>query len=65
MIAFRYKNRSVFIHGFAKSEKDNISDKELDVMKEIASLWLNLDEKMLTLALKEGKLEEIKYEKKT
>lgn len=64
LIAFRLKKRAIFIFGFAKNEKDNIDDNELDTIKEIASMWINLDEKMIKLALKEGKLEEVKYEKK-
>ena len=39
LIAVRLKKRYVFMDGFAKNEKDNISDDELSVMKK---LWISL-----------------------
>jgi hypothetical protein len=33
LIAFRSSHRSVFLYGFAKSERDNVSDRELDDLK--------------------------------
>lgn len=65
LIAVRLKKRYVFMDGFAKNEKDNIEDEELDALKEYGSVWLNADEDRIKTSLKEGKLEEIKYEKKT
>lgn len=53
------------MHGFAKNEKDNIENDELDVLKSFGLAWLNADEKIIKISLKEGKLEEIDYEKKT
>ncbi len=64
LIAVRLKKRYVFMHGFAKNEKDNIENDELDVLKMYGSAWLNADEKIIKISLKEGKLEEIQYEKK-
>ncbi len=34
--------------GFAKNEKDNITDDELIVMKRYGSAWLNADEKIIS-----------------
>lgn len=65
LIAVRLKKRYVFMDGFAKNEKDNISDDELIVLKKYGSAWLNADEKTITLALKMDKLIEVKYEKET
>jgi hypothetical protein len=65
LIAVRLKKRYVFITGFAKNEKDNLSDDELETMKDIASGWLNANEKQMKFALIEGELKEIKHEKKT
>lgn len=64
LIAVRLKKRYVFMDGFAKNEKDNISDDELIVMKEYGSAWLKADEKIIEAALKTDKLVEVKYEKK-
>lgn len=65
LIAVRLKTRYVFMDGFAKNEKDNIDEDELDALREYGSAWLNAGEEKIKLSLKEGKLEEIKYEKKT
>jgi len=62
LIAVRLKKRYVFMDGFAKNEKDNISDDELIVIKEYGSALLNAGEKSIELALKTGKLLEVKYE---
>jgi hypothetical protein len=65
LIAVRLKKRYVFMNGFAKNEKDNIEDDELDALKVYGSAWLNADDERIKTSLKECKLEEIKYEKKT
>lgn len=65
LIAVRLRTRYVFMDGFAKNEKDNIEDDELYALKMYGSAWLNADEKSIVISLKEGKLVEIKYEKKT
>ncbi len=65
LIAVRLKKRYVFMDGFAKNEKDNISEDELIVMKTYGSAWLNADDKIIASAIKMDKLIEVKYEKKT
>lgn len=64
LIAVRLKKRYVFMDGFAKSEKENINDDELDAIKTYGLSWLNADENSIKSALKDGKLLEVKYEKK-
>ena len=64
LIAARLKKRYVFMDGFAKNEKSNISDDELMVLKVYGSAWLNADEKIIESALKTDKLIEVNYEKK-
>ena len=65
LIAVRWKKRYVFMTGFAKNEKENLSDDELETAKDIASGWLKADASQIKCALKEGELKEIKNEKKT
>ncbi len=65
LIAVRLKKRYVFITGFAKNEKDNLSDDELETAKDIASGWLNADENQIKFSLIEGELKEVKHEKKS
>jgi len=64
VIAFISKKRSFFLHGFSKNDKDNLSDDELEMMKRLASHWLNYSETNIRVALKEGELQEVKNEKK-
>lgn len=65
LIAARLKKRYIFITGFAKNEKDNLSTDELETVKDIASGWLNADVNQIKVSLVEGELKEIKHEKKS
>ncbi len=65
LVAARLKKRYVFILGFAKNEKDNLSEDELETAKDIACSWLNADAKQINFSLTEGELKEIKHEKKS
>jgi hypothetical protein len=40
VIAYRASQRSVFLYGFAKNERDNVDDRELDDLKKLARLYL-------------------------
>jgi hypothetical protein len=59
LIAYRAKNRSVFLFGFAKSAKAKVDDDELETAQEIARLWLEADGKALAKALAEGVIQEV------
>jgi hypothetical protein len=59
IVALRTEKRAVFLYGFAKSEKDNIGDDDLKTLKEIATAWLEADEKKIKMALADGLLTEI------
>jgi hypothetical protein len=65
LIAARLKKRYVFIIGFVKNEKDNLSDDELETAKDIAYGWLNANMNQINFSLIEGELKEIKHEKKS
>ena len=54
LLAYRSGNRTVFLYGFAKNERDNIDDGELTKLKEIAAGWLNADSDHIEAAIKEG-----------
>lgn len=64
IIAVRLKKRYVFVTGFAKNEKDNLNDDELETAKDIAYGWLKADVNQIKFSLIEGGLKEIKHEKK-
>ena len=59
LLAFRDKERTIFVYGFAKSDRDNIDDQELAVLREVSASWLAADAKMLGLALAQGLLIEV------
>jgi hypothetical protein len=63
LMAFRPDERTVFVFGFAKSERENIDDNELAVVREVAASWLAADAKKIENALAEGLLIEVKNEK--
>ena len=42
LIAFRPSDRAVFMLGFAKSDRDNITPDELESLKRAAALWFSL-----------------------
>jgi hypothetical protein len=65
LIAARLKKRYVFMIGFAKNEKDNLSEDELETAKDIAYGWLNANTNQINFSLIEGELKEIKHEKKS
>jgi hypothetical protein len=46
-MAFSAKARTVFVYGFAKSERDNIGSDELDFWRRVASAFLSMDETRL------------------
>jgi hypothetical protein len=59
VIAYRTAQRSVFLYGFAKSERDNIDDRELDELKKLAKLYLGYSEVQIAAALDGAELREV------
>lgn len=56
LVAFRQGDKAFFIYGFAKNERDNISGKELKVLKILAGELLSYTNSALIKALKAGEL---------
>lgn len=61
LLAFKTTSRSVFLYGFEKNVRANISKQELSALKELAKLYLKMPELDINKALKTGQLKEIKY----
>ena len=59
LIAFKQGDKAFFIHGFAKNERTNVSDKELRALKSLAKELLNYTAPALAKATKAGELIEI------
>lgn len=64
LIAYRSNERAVFLHGFAKNERGNIEDDELESLKELAKAWLKASDQELNRSLSNGLLQEVDYGKK-
>jgi hypothetical protein len=65
LIVFRAGKRAIFVHGFAKNEKENIEKDELVALKRLAAELLAYDDKTLARVLASGVLVEVKCDEKT
>ena len=63
LIAYRFGDRSVFLYGFAKNQRENIEEDELATLREIAAGWLEADDKGLNKGVEKGILQEVQYGK--
>lgn len=59
IVAFKQNNRVIFMYGFAKSERDNISNKEEIVYKKLAKYYLEIADNKLDFLVKNGELFEV------
>jgi hypothetical protein len=62
LIAYQAKRRSVFLFGFAKSERGNVEDDELATLRDIAKGWFAADAKALAHAAADGLIQEVQYD---
>jgi hypothetical protein len=62
LVAYRMKDRSIFLYCFAKNERENIDNDELTTLQEIAEGWLNAGREDLERAVERGVLQEVHYE---
>lgn len=59
LVATNKGSRWFFVFGFAKNERDNISDEELEGLRDLASSLLALTTSRLDAAVTDGTLQEI------
>lgn len=52
----------MFVYGFPKSAKANLSAGELDVYQRLAQVYLSLSDADMAKALRAGELEEVNYD---
>jgi hypothetical protein len=62
LVATKLADRWYFILGFGKSERDNIDQDELKILREYAKDLLELNEKQLREAIDQGKIFEVNHE---
>lgn len=61
LVAYRAETRAVFLYGFAKSERENITDDELLSLREIAAGFLGASDEGIGHAVEDGTLQEVAY----
>ena len=59
IVFFKSEFRTFFVYGFAKSDRDNINERELKVFKANAKTYLALTEEQIEAWLKRGTLKEV------
>lgn len=59
IMAYRSKTMCVFMYCFAKSDKENLDDNEVAEYRHAASIYLELGDAEIEIALKSNKLEEV------
>jgi hypothetical protein len=65
IVAYRAKNRAVFLLGFAKNEQENIEPDELVFLRGLAENWLAADTARIREEAEAGNLQEIEDGKET
>ena len=65
LVATNKGNRWFFVFGFEKNDRANISDDELEGLKELAAHLLDRTPHQLGVAVKDGALQEICHDKET
>lgn len=64
LIVFKAAARSIFVHGFAKNEKDNIAKDELIALKKLAVELLAYDQRAIVRTVASGILVEVNCDEK-
>jgi hypothetical protein len=62
IVAYHARDRLVFLHVFAKSEKGNISGKELRALQELGTLYMEYSSDRITELVCTGTLVEIGFD---
>ena len=60
IVAYRTREMSVFLYGFAKNERDNVSADELKDLRKAARFYFGLTREDLLTAVNAGRLMEIR-----
>lgn len=60
LLAFKLNDKAFFMYGFAKSQQNNITDKELKALKLLAAKLLAYDSRQLAIAIAAQELYEVR-----
>jgi len=64
IICFKKNDRAIFVHGYAKNEKGNVSKKELTAFRRVAEILLALSFDQIAHSVKTGTFIEVKDNEK-
>ena len=59
VIAYRFEDKAVFVHGSAKNERDNVNAEDLKRLKKLADLYLHAPDLDIESWCARGELKEI------
>ena len=59
LLATNWQDRWIFLYGFAKNERANVTDEELEGWQKLTSDYLKLSDKQLDLLIQRGELLEV------
>ena len=59
LMAFRVNERTVFVYGFAKNERDNIDADELKYWQGVARAYLQMIDVQLAILIEQNELKEV------
>lgn len=59
IVCFKKGSYAVYMYGFSKNEKDNLTKSELIALKALAKILLDMTEEQVSIAVDAGKLKEL------
>ncbi len=59
LMAFRAKERTVFVYGFPKSERENINAEELEYWQRVAKAYLQMIDVQIAILIEQDELMEV------
>lgn len=60
IVCYQKGDKAIYVHGFAKNEKSNLSNKELIAFKEFAKVLIELSDEKIQIALLAGDFIKVK-----
>ena len=60
IVAFKTHDKSIFLYGYAKNKKSNITDKEEKALKKLAKFYFEFNNDQIKQVIKSGELIEVK-----
>ena len=65
IVAYQPDRLAVFLYGFGKNERSNITGDELLSLRDVAAKWLEKDDAQIQQSMTEANIEEVHYGKET